>query len=196
MTKIKITKTGFENLGIRISKLGFRNLKSGGLSLLEIIIYIALLGMVAVFVSNSLIQIVNTYYRAVAEREIISNARLLIETLNKSIASSQEIYTPTSRFNNDAGQLSLITAINTQTGHTTSYVDYYLDNGRIWVKAEGQANVPISASSVRITKFRLERITQGLNREAVKITLAVNAASSKFTASATLNLTTAVRGSY
>lgn len=163
---------------------------------MEIIIYIALLGMIAVFIANSLIQIVDVYYRARAEREALSNGRLLLETLNKSIASSQEIYTPTSRFNNDAGQLSLITQVGAPTGHETAYVDYYLDNGRLWMRPDGQIASSLSAASVRINKLRLERIFQGLNREAVKITLVVNSASSKFNASTILNSTTALRGNY
>lgn len=169
---------------------------SDGFSLLEIIIYIGLLGMISVFIANSLIQIVGVYYHARAEREVLSNGRLLLETLNKSIASSREIYTPTSRFNIDAGQLSLITTVGVPTGHETAYLDYYLDNGRLWVRPDGQTAASLSAVSVRINKLRLERITQGLNRDAVKITLVVNSASSKFNASTTLNSTTALRGSY
>jgi len=167
-----------------------------GFGLIEIIVYIALLGMVSVFVSNSLIQIVDTYYRAAVEREVLSNSRLIIETLTKAISSSKEVYAPTSIFNNDTGQLSLITPVNPPAEHNTAYADYYLDNGRLWIRQEGQNAAPLSAASVNITKFRVERIVQGLNNEAVKITLGIKSISSKFTASTTLNSTTALRGNY
>jgi len=167
-----------------------------GISLIETVVYVALLGMFAVFLANFLIQMTNTYYRARAEREVISNARLLLETLEKSIAQAQEVYSPTSRFNNDTGQLSLITPLGAQPGHTTAYLDFYLDGGRLWTRPEGQTASPISAASVRVSRLRLERIIQSFRREAVRLTLQVDAAQQKIPASITLNATVAIRGNY
>lgn len=174
--------------------MNFKN--SIGISLIEIIVYVALLGGISVFIANFLIQTVNSYHRVRAEREVLSNARLLLETVNKEIAQAQEVYTPTSRFDDDAGQLSLLTGIATTTGHTANFVDYYVDNGLMYVRREGQNTATLSASSVRVTKFRLERIVQGLNREAVKVTLRVDYYLPKFASFATLNSTTALRGNY
>ncbi|QQG45579.1 MAG: hypothetical protein HYW89_01480 [Candidatus Sungiibacteriota bacterium] len=167
-----------------------------GLTLIEIIIYVALLGLLLVFVVNSFINTVNAYYRARAEREVLSNGRLLLETITKSLAQSGEIYSPTSRFNIDSGQLSLITVVGVQAGHAAAYVDYYVDNGRLWLRQEGQSAIPISAASVKINKFRLERLSQGLGREAVRMTVEVSYARPKFTSSISLTSTTALRGNY
>ena len=169
---------------------------NNGFSLIEILVYIALLGMTSIFITNSLIQIANAYNRARAEREVISNGRLILETINKSVEQAQEVYGPTSGFNNDSGQLSLATVVGADAEHTTIFADYYLDNGRIFLRQEGQSALPISAATVRVSKFRLERIIQGLNREAVKITLQVDFVPPKYASSITLNSTTALRGSY
>ncbi len=166
-----------------------------GISLIEIVIYVALLGGVSVLIANFLIQTVNAYQRAYAEREVISNARLMLENINKSIGQANEVYAPTSRFNQDSGQLSLITQLNTTVGHTTAYVDFWVDNGRLWTRQEGGGETAISAASVRVVKFHLEQIAQGLNREAVKVTIQVDSAS-RFPTSITLNSTTAIRGNY
>lgn len=177
-------------------KKNVNNRDTQGVTLLEIVVYVALLGMISVYIANFLITVVNTYQRARAEREVLSNGRLVLETINKDIMQAVEIYTPTSKFNNNSGQISLITSIGAPTEHTTQYVDYYVDNGRLWMRQEGQSAIPLSASSVQITQFRLEQIEQALNYEAVKITLTLNFSQTKFATSITLNATTALRGNY
>ena len=166
-----------------------------GISILEVIIYIAILGGLSVLIVNFLLQITGVYQRARAEREVLSNARLLLETLNKGISQAREVYAPTRRFNTDLGQLSLSTTLGAQTGHTASYLDFWVDNGRLWTRQEGGANSALSATTVRVNKFRVERIAQGLGREAIKVTFEINSAS-KFPVSTTLNMTTALRGNY
>lgn len=167
-----------------------------GLTLVEIIIYVAFLGAISVFISNFLIQIVNTYNRVRTEREVVSNARLVLERINKAISESQMVYSPTSVLNNDAGQLSLVTATGATPEHTTAYTDFWVDNGIMFMRQEGQSATPLSASSVRVNKFRPERIMHGLGREAVKITLQIDYANAKFPATITLNSTMALKGNY
>ncbi len=167
-----------------------------GVSLIEIIVYVALLGGISVFIANFLVQVVNSYHRARAEREVLSNARLVLETVNDSIAPAVNIYTPTSRFNDDAGQLSLVVPTESEATHQSLFTDFWVDNGRFFMRQEGGNSIPLSASSVRVAKFRLERIVQGLGREAIRVTLQIDYAIPKFAASATLNSTTALRGNY
>lgn len=167
-----------------------------GLSLIEIIVYVALLGMVAVFVTNSLVHLVNAYNRARAEREVISNGRLLIETVTNAAAQAQEVYAPTSRFNDDAGQLSLVTSATSTPDHSTAYMDFWADNGVFLMRQEGQSQATLSAASVRVNVFRVERIVQALGREAIKFTFQVSYANAKFPTSITLHATTALRGNY
>ncbi len=167
-----------------------------GISLIEAIVYVALLGVVAVFVANSLIQIVHTYARARAEREVLSNARTILERVAKQAAQAQEIYGPTSKFDTDLGQLSLVTSAISTPGHTTAYADFWSDAGAVYVRQEGAGTTMLSAASVRVSVLRFERIIQALGREAVRITIRVDSAAARFPASATLTTTTALRGNY
>ena len=167
-----------------------------GTTILEIIVYTALYGIIAIIISNFLIQIINAYNISRAEREVLSNGRLLLETVTKSLAEAEEIYTPTSAFNKDLGQISLVTKTNVKPEHTTAFIDFWVDNGRLWMRKEGAEATPLSASSVRVGKFRLERLSQGLRRDAVRLTLQVNFAQQKFSSTITLTATTALRGNY
>lgn len=169
---------------------------NSGISLIEILIYVALLGALSVFVTNSLIQIAGTYGRVRAEREVLAGARTVLDAVAKSTAAAEEVYTSTSRFNSDTGQLSLVTVLGATPGHTTAYVDFWVDGGRALSRAEGGSPTTLTVASVRVVKFRFERLVQGLGREAIKATVQVDSANPRFPASVTLNATTALRGNY
>lgn len=170
--------------------------KNGGFSLIEAVVYVALLTMVSVFIANSFIFLATTYGRTRAEREVLANARSILARISAYIAASQEIYVPTSIFDADAGQLSLVTAATSTPGHTTAYADFWTDGGIVHIREEGSVPQPLSAASVRITVFKFERITQASGREAVRMTVRADAATGKFPASATLITTIALRGNY
>ena len=172
------------------------NRSQRGITLTETVVYVALLGAMVVLVANFLIQVVNVYNRVRAEREVLSNARLLLETVDKNNSDAAEVYGSTSRFNTDSGQLSLVTAVGPTAEHTVNYVDFWVDNGGLWTKKEGSSSSLISASSVRVTKFRIERILQGLARESVRIILRLEYANTAFPSVITLTSTTALRGNY
>ena len=167
-----------------------------GMSLIETLVYVAILGMISVFMVNSLIKIVAVYRQAQAERDVLSNARLMMETVTKNIAYSQEVYAPTSRFNTANGQISLITSLDTLPKHTTKYIDFWSDDNRLLTHEEGKADATLSSATVQVAQFRVERIVQGLGREAIKITLNVVSRTLPQAASTTLNATTALRGNY
>lgn len=167
-----------------------------GFSLLETVVYVGLLGAMAIFVSNSLLQMTSTYQRVVAEREALSGARMLLETITRNIAEAQEVYEPTSRFDSDAGQLSLVTVSEVQPEHTTAYVDFWQDNGVLLMRAEGSATTTLSSPAVRVSKLRFEHVTQGSGREAVRMLMRVDVPDLRFSASATLAVTVALRGNY
>lgn len=170
--------------------------KRHGFSLIEIIVYVGLLGVVSIFITNSLIQIISTYQHARVQREVLSNARLMMETITKKIAYSQEVYPPTSRLNNNIGQLSLVTPLDAPAQHTTAYLDIWTNGNRLLMRQEGQAETTLSSATVQITQFRVTRIFQGLGREAVQITLGVSSSAQPLIASTTLYATTALRGNY
>lgn len=167
-----------------------------GFSLIEIVVYVGLLGMALVFMVNSFMQVTAVYARARAEREVLANARAVLAAIADATAAADSVYIPTSRFNSDTGQLSLTTIATTISGETQSYLDFWVDGGRVFQRVEGQGSIALTASTVRISQFRVERIVQGIARESVKMTVRVDAAGTKFPASATLNATTALRGNY
>lgn len=167
-----------------------------GIGFVEALVYMGLLGMIAVLVANFLMQTIHAYSQAKAEREVLSNARLLIEAVGREIADAREVYAPTSRFFSDTGQLSLITERGKDAEHTGLYLDFWAADGFLYRRGEGQEITTLSSATVRVRKFYFERIVQKMNREAIKITIQVDWAGPKYTTSTTLNSTIALRGNY
>ena len=64
------------------------------------------------------------------------------------------------------------------------------------MREEGKTEQILSAASVSVSVMRFERIVQRFGQEAVKVTLQVDSAPTKFPASVTLHATTALRGNY
>mgnify|MGYP001614059956 CR=1 FL=1 len=172
--------------------------KNRGFTLIEIIIYVSFLGFLMVWIIGAMIRSSTIYQAARAEREVVSNARLALERIQKTLAEADDIYTPTSRFNSVNGQLSVLISSSILAGHTGSYLDFWLNGGRLWLKEEGQNPQPVTSPSVKVSSFFLENIAQGLNKDAVKITLRVEYYTSLGApvASTTLYSTTALRGAY
>ena len=184
----------------QLSRGGKRNSQNciTGFTLLEAVLYVGFLGVISVMIVNFMLQISNTYHILRAEREVVSNARLVLERIEKTVAQSSEIYSPTSYFNANLGQLSLLVGDASDPNHPAFYTDFWVDNGRLWTRREGQNAIPVSAASVKIDYFYLESIIQRLDREAVKMTLRVsyNSPINLPIASTTLNATMALRGAY
>ena len=165
-----------------------------GFSLIEAVLYVALLGGISVLIINFAVYTLGVHRRAWSERELVVNGRLAVDTLKRAISEAQSIYGPTSIFDSDMGQVSLVYATSTPT-HTTGYADFWLDNGRLWTRKEGSGELVLSSPAVRIVKFRLERITQAYRREAVRITIQLDSIGT-YPSSVTLNTTSVLRGGY
>jgi len=168
-----------------------------GVSMLETVIYIGILSVFTVVIVAILMSIVHTYNRVRVQREVVSNGRLAIEAMMQQIGPSSAIYAPTSVFGNNVGQLSIVSQVEAQPEETVNRVDFWLDNGLVWMRKEGSATTSITSPSVRVNQLRFDQISQGLGREAVIITLQITSfADATFTASSTLHATAALRGTY
>ncbi|KKW29233.1 MAG: hypothetical protein UY71_C0001G0043 [Parcubacteria group bacterium GW2011_GWB1_52_7] len=86
------------------------------------------------------------------------------------------IYTPTSVLGVTTGQLSLETPLNPTAGETRSYVDFYADNERLYMKREGLAAIALTSESARVTQFNVQRILAGA-RETAEIALEIKSRS-------------------
>lgn len=167
-----------------------------GFTLLEVMVYVAILAAVSVFLLQTLISFSAVYRRVQAERDVLSNARGVMATLAREIRYAKSVYAPTSVLLATTSQLSLGTALSPTAGETSTYVDFYVDNQRLYLKREGSETSPITSENVEVSRFLAERITYG-SRESVRITLGISSAvKGGAEASSTITAAFTPRGNY
>lgn len=163
-----------------------------GFSLIEAVIYSGLLALVVSFVIYLALNIFNTYSKTIAQSEVMSNIQFAMDTITEETRFAKNIYTPTSAFGQDNGQLSVETQQNPPTGETTGFVDFYLDNGRIYMKKEGQTEIPITSNQTKINKLRFTYLNPANSPEGAQIFIEgqFNTANANLANQTLMNLTT------
>lgn len=143
---------------------------SSGISLLEIVIYVGLLVLVTVATALFFISILRSFHVVRGEQAAVLNAALALRAAELEIRHADNVYTSTSVFNNDSGQLSLRTPRLAPTDHTFAYVDFYLDNGVLYERRDnGSPAVSLTSGDVNVSVFRIERFTSG-TAEGIRLT--------------------------
>lgn len=154
-------KNSSRNFSIRRHERGF--------SLIEAVVYSALLALVVSTAIYFMTSVFDAYKKVFAQREVMSNIQFALDLIAEETKFSKNIYTPTSVFDNDNGQLSIETNQNPPTGETATFVDFYIDNGRIYVKRESQTEVPLTSNQVKINKLRFAYLNPANAPEGVQI---------------------------
>ena len=167
------------------------------MGIVEMILYVALVGIIAVILVNFLIGASYLAHQIQAEREVLTNARAISETMRRAVSEADRIYAPTSRFDVTLGQLSLRTPEGADTNHVTRFLDFWVDNGILKMRREGESgDIPLSGPRVRVTQFTIERMIQDLNTETLRITISITHTTPKNPPDATLTIASVMRGRY
>lgn len=142
-----------------------------GYSLVETIIYVSLLMIIISTSIYFIITIFSTFNKTFAQKEVIANTQHALDAMTEEIKFSKNIYVPTSVFNQNNGQLSIETIQNPPAGESASFIDFYLDNGRIYEKKEGQATIPLTSNQVKINKLTFKYLNPPNAPEGVQISI-------------------------
>src|SRR3972149_461800 len=171
----------------------------GGVTLIEMVFYTAIVGIIGSVLTLFLLNSLKAYNKTQAIQHVFNNVNGSLRTITDEIKYARSIYTPTTVLNSDSGQLSLETALNTPAGEPTTFVDFYLDNGRIYEKREGSPAVALTSERIFITALRFSSVSNnGKISATVQITGRINTTSTKPEDQAQLTLSTsaALRGAY
>ncbi|KKQ58971.1 MAG: hypothetical protein US79_C0002G0159 [Parcubacteria group bacterium GW2011_GWC1_38_17] len=112
---------------------------SRGFSVIETLIYVAILGAVVSTAIYFLANTFKTYSKIYAQKEVAVNIQYALDMMTEEIRFSKNIYSPTSAFDQDNGQISVETSQNPR---------------RIYMKKEGQDTLPLTSNQVKINKLK------------------------------------------
>lgn len=177
-----------------------------GFTLIEILVYIAVLVIVLIVAINSFIVFSQAYAKSKADRDTLVNAQAAMDAILREIKYADSIYLPTSCFGDSdiksvcggsKRQLSLGTVQNLPADESKTFVDFYLDNYKIYVKREGQSSESITTDKVKVSDLQFTRLVGGVNldQESVRVQMSVeyNSSASHLQASTTLYSTASLR---
>lgn len=155
----------------------FENWKIGklekGFTLIEVLVYATLFVIIGGVVSAFFIQITNVAEGTRRSREALDSARRAMNVVTQEIRHATAVYTPTSDFVNNPGQLSLETTRDLPAQENTTYVDFYVDDEGIYIKRESQTEELITSEKVRVTSLSFTHLNGTSSGEAVQINLTV-----------------------
>lgn len=167
-----------------------------GYTLVEMIIYVALLGIITIVIVGVFFVISRTNSRIVSLIEINSNAYSAMERMVYETSNANNIYLPTSNFTNynytalKAKQFSLVTGQSVPANEGTAYIDFYLENNTIFMKQDGADPIALTSSDVQVQSLNFYYYKNG-TRESVKIDFTVKS-NNILNPNAKINLVTSV----
>ena len=144
-----------------------------GATLLETIIYLALFGIIASITMISMEQAINFYSYARIRGDATENAQQAALLIKGEIRNALGVYSPTSIFNSNSGQLSLETTRNLPADELTTFVDFYLDNSRLFRKHEGSGPELLMSGEFIVPRFIVTHLNRTSTSSALRIELTV-----------------------
>ena len=129
--------------------------KGAGFTIMEILIYTAILSIIMSSVIALLLFVVRSNTKVQAVRATVENVKNAVNTMTNEIREATSIYDSTT----SAAQLSLETAKNIPAGETSTYIDFFLCGTRLCLKRESQDPIAITTDNVEVTTLQFTEVT-------------------------------------
>lgn len=139
-------------------------------TLIEILVYIAVLAIITVAISSFFLWFIHSNTKARAMRETLDNTRRAMEIMTYEIKEAKSIYTPTTT----STQLSLETTKYLPEEEKTTYVDFYLCGTRLCLKKESQTPVALTSDRVVVNNLEFLEIATTSTAPSIQINLKID----------------------
>jgi len=140
-----------------------------GFTLIETLVYVAIISIIATVVISALLWIVRSDANAKARRATADSTRNAMRIMTREIREAKGLYTPTMT---TPTQLSLETKTNLPSEETSTYVDFFLCGSKLCVKRELQNPVALTSEDVEVVSVVFTEVTTS-STPSIQITLQV-----------------------
>ncbi len=153
-----------------------QNIENKGFTIIEMVVYIALFGLILTVLFNMITMAFQTNNRIIASAKVNSDTHGALERMTYEIINSHHIYLPTSNFDTSPdGQLSIVSQIELVDNEQETFLDFYLENDTLFLKKEGHVPVALTSADVLVSNLKFSYHQNG-NRESVSIEITINSA--------------------
>ncbi len=170
----------------------FKNNK--GFTLMEMVIYIAIMIIIVVMIGGFIPQLVRENLYMQSKGEVLENTKAALDIMGQEIKHASGVYTPTSVFDSSPGQLSLETTRNTIATEDNTFIDFYVDDGRLYEKKEEQDAELITSEKIKVDDLTFTYLNSDESYQAVRISMTAyfDSPSAEVQDQSTVTLTTTV----
>src|SRR3989344_2446612 len=150
-----------------------------GYSLIEGLVYLTLIVVIGSITVATAVKTISAASRIRMMTASLDNARRSIYSISQEVARASDIYSPTSEFLSSPGQLSLVTTRDLPEGETQTYVDFFVDDGHLYMKRESinfdgmASSEQITAENVVVENMTFMYISDAIFGPAVRIQITV-----------------------
>ncbi|MCK9344661.1 MAG: type II secretion system GspH family protein [Candidatus Pacebacteria bacterium] len=167
-------------------------IKTSGFTLVEMVIYVGILGVTSVLAINAMLTMTSAYTKLRVSRDLNSSATAVLERVTRNIHEAYEIDIANSTLGTDPGRLTLRT--QDFAGATTT-IEFFVSNNMLRVKEGGVDIGALQASSTSVSNFVVRSIS-ATNSTAIKVDLTMSATRGHANTTRNFFTTTVMRGSY
>lgn len=169
-----------------------RKNKRNGFTLIEAVIYVAILAVAFTIVVGSLIRMTSAYGRLRDAQNIQNAAITALDRMTRELRDAESIVLASSSFGSHPGRLTLQT---TDASSTPRTVEFYMDGNVLKMKENGVDQGPIMRPNVVLSSLIFRHATTTVS-DAVKVELTFVAGTSTSVRTENFYTTVILRNSY
>lgn len=139
-----------------------------GFTLIEILIYITVIGGALVGFVTFSVSIANSRNKTYVVQEVQANARTSLELISQRIHAATGVNTGSSTFDSDPGVLSLSMADGAKN---PTIISLTADNGRLQIREGVSGAVSITSDEVKVTNLVFTNLTPSGERANIRIAM-------------------------
>ena len=167
--------------------------KKAGFTLLEIVIYVGILGIISVLVINSILATSTSFAKSRVKRNLNAHAGEAVERILREVRLASGVNTGASTLGSHPGRLVLNTVVS-PTNSTAITREFFLSGSALILRETGTNDIHLT-SDIDVTNLIFRRITTP-NSQAVRIEVAAEDGVAKIKSSVNYYGTAILRGSY
>jgi type II secretory pathway pseudopilin PulG len=143
-----------------------------GFSLIELIMYVGVIVFIGSIIVSFVPNVIRTSSYLNARGEVLNSTRVALDTIAQEIKHSYSVYPNTSVFDSSSGQLSLEKRQgDIPSGETSTFVDFYIDDGRLYIKREDSPAQLIFSEKIFIDDLEFNYLNSSDSYPAVRVSI-------------------------
>lgn len=145
-------------------------MKKKGFTIMEIVVYVAVLGLLVSSVASFFLWASNVSAKNQAMAEVLNNIQRTLVTITAEIRKAKTVYTPTA----SASQLSLEMSDSLGAGETSGFIDFFLCGEQLCLKKEGQPVLAITSNKVVVSYLSFTTINYSSTTASIQVGLKID----------------------